>query len=151
MFIPWLTHLDNASHTERRWHGYLDEVELFSNVNMVIKEGLQYDRTFSLTSQEGRPLKSRNERKCLHQTFWKMNWENEVTGYTHTTYCWTSSTERSMTSFPWTMPALLIRMVGSPICRKHWTMPIARDNELTSVKIFWETTSTSSHFETSHW
>ena len=69
MFIPWLTHLGNASHTERRGHGYLDIVEVTSNENTVVKERVQYGQIFSLTSKEGRPLKSRSEREYLHQKF----------------------------------------------------------------------------------
>ena len=62
-----LTHLGNASHTECRGHGYLDEVRLTSGASTVVKESLQYDRIFSLTLQEGTLLESKNGTGCLHR------------------------------------------------------------------------------------
>jgi len=81
----------------------------------------QYALSSASTSRAGTLLESRNGQAYWHQRFWGnacgLARDNNHMGWG--AHCCTSSGSKSRISFPWTTPALLMRIVGSPIYNRH--------------------------------
>lgn len=108
-------------------------------------------QSFVWSSRARTPSVSRNVQACLLQKSCDAIVGLALALSPVGTHCFTSSGFKSKISLPWTTPALLISTVGCPIYiifeREEVLIMVTG---LTSSMIFFETASTSSHFETSH-